>query len=198
MEITDRGLLYPVLGLAAASSIVLAFQLYSGHYPDPIAIANLYLVGLGLGLVVARIGRLGPYGGVLGTPWSEARIEDLLARESARAQRFGRDLTVIGVKLVGNGSIDLYRNVRTTDQVIECRGGWTLVILPETDGDGARLLLQRLCGDAQVLTASVSFDTDRPRQQLGADLLNSIRAARLKRQPSRRAAGARDSRALAS
>ena len=198
LEITDRGLLYPVLGLATASSIVLAFQLYSGHYPDPAAIANLYLVGLGIGFVLARVGRLGPYGGTLGMPWRESRIDELLTRESARARRFGRDLTVIGVKEVGARGMDLYGSVRATDQVIECRSGWKLVVLPETDDKGAQLLLRRLCGDCNVLTAVASFDSTRPRQQLGAELLDSIRSAKPAHQPSPRPSAAQDSRALAS
>jgi hypothetical protein len=178
VEISDRGLLYPICGLAIASVITASYQLLSGHYPDPISIANLYLVGLGLGLVIARIGRLGPFGGVLGTPWQEAKIEEVLNREAARARQYGRDLTIIAVKPVGKTKLDIRQAIRMTDQLLVCRSGWNLIVLPETDRENAGLLMRKICGGRPVLAAQTAFDANRPRQRMDAELFDLLYAAK--------------------
>lgn len=197
MEITDRGLLYPVLGLATATSFVLAFQLTSGRYPHPVLIANLYLVGLGIGLVVARVGRLGPYGGFLGSPWKETMINTVVARESARALRFGRDLTIVGAQLVDSKDLDLRQVIRATDQLIDCRNGWKVIVLPETDSDGARMVLHRLYAETAIVSGIAEFDRTRPRQQLDMELVQRLRVAAPSRSSSRHSAKPQDSHALA-
>jgi hypothetical protein len=178
VEISDRGLLYPIIGLALASVITAAVQLIGGHYPGAITIANLYLVGLGLGLVIARAGRLGPFGGVLGSPWREARIEEVLTRETARARQYGRELSVIAVKPIGKATFDLRQAIRATDQLLVCRNGWHLVILPETDAEDASLLMRRMFGGRAVLAAQTAIDANRPRQRLDVELRELLRTAR--------------------
>src|SRR5690606_8601541 len=140
-EITDRGLLYPILGVATVSAVILSTLFVSGNLPSPITIANLYLMGLGIGLVVARIGRLGPFEGILGSPWFESRVQETLARETARALRYDRDLTVVAIRPAPGQRLELQRSIRATDQLVRCRGGWNLLILPETDQASALFLL---------------------------------------------------------
>lgn len=179
MEITDRGLLYPVLGLTASSIVTVLHQLIAGEYPGLVTIANIYVFGLGIGLILARFGKLGPFEGVLGSPWNEARIQEILDRESARATRYGRDLTIIAVRPVERAALEIHRGIRETDQHIVCRNGWNLMILPETDRDGALFLLRQICGNRPVIMAMTSPDTNRPRHRIGPDLLAQIRSATL-------------------
>lgn len=178
MEISDRGLLYPIFGLATASVITALYQIVSGSYPDPISIANLYLVGLGVGLVVARFGRLGPFGGLLGTPWHESKLEEVLNREAARARQYGRDLSVIAVKPVGKSKLDIRKAIRATDQLLVCRNGWNLIVLPETDDESAGFLMRRMFGGCPVLAAQTSFDPGRPRQRMDVELRELLRSAK--------------------
>lgn len=178
MELSDRGLLYPILGLATASALTAAYQLLTGNYPGALTIAHLYLVGLGTGLVMARFGRLGAFGGMLGSPWHEARIEEVLNREVARARQYGRDLSLIAVKPDGKPKLDLRKIIRATDQVLCCRDGWKLIVLPETDAQSAGFLMRKMFGGQQVLAATTSIDAERPRQQhLKAELLELLRSA---------------------
>lgn len=154
------------------STIVFIDRAATGTLPNPIALANLYVIGIGTGLIMARVGRLGPFEGVLGMPWFESRIEETLAREAARATRFNRDLTVAATRQTSGRKLDWQEHARDTDQVINCRDGWTLLILPETDQAGALILLRRICAAEGVdfRAALVSPDPDRPRVHLGEEL----------------------------
>ncbi len=156
---------------------MIAAQLLTGEYPHSITIANLYLVGLGLGLVVARIGRLGPFEGTLGTPWFEGRIQELLNRETARALRYERELTIVALRPASGEKLKLERGIRATDQAIRCRDGWSLLVLPETDRASALLLLRQICAGSSVHAALVSPDAERPRHRIETDLLELIRAS---------------------
>lgn len=176
-EITDRGLLYPILGVATVSAVILSTLFVSGNLPSPITIANLYLMGLGIGLVVARIGRLGPFEGILGSPWFESRVQETLARETARALRYDRDLTVVAIRPAPGQRLELQRSIRATDQLVRCRGGWNLLILPETDQASALFLLRQICAGAVVFAALASPDPERPRHRIESDLLALMRAA---------------------
>lgn len=178
MEISDRGILYPILGLATATFIAMMHQVFTGRYPDPISIAHLYLVGLGVGLVAARVGRLGPFGGVLGSPWHETKIEEVLSRETARAHRYGRDLTVVAVKSLGKAKLEIRQSIRSTDQLIGCRNGWNLIILPETDEESANFLMRKICGNRPVLTAQAAFDASCPRQHADIEVLELLHSAK--------------------
>ncbi|CAN5503928.1 hypothetical protein BH23CHL2_BH23CHL2_24290 [soil metagenome] len=178
MEISDRGLFYPVLGIATASIVIALYYAFSGNYPDLISIAHLYLVGLGAGLIVARIGRLGPFQGILGSPWHESRIQEILEREAARALHYGRDLTVVAVRPVEKSRFELKRGIRATDQHLACCNGWNLLILPETDRASALFLLRQICGDRPVQVALASPDAERPRHRIEADLLEQIQMGR--------------------
>jgi hypothetical protein len=177
-EITDRGLLYPLLGVAAATAI-LALLHTAGDPPGTIAIANLYLIGLGTGLIIARIGRLGPFEGVLGSPWFESRVQEILNRETARALRYHRDLTVVALQRPRGRSLDPQRFMRATDQMLRCRDGWLLLVLPETDQASALLLLRRACAGMDVVAALASPDATRPRHKLETELLELIRASHI-------------------
>jgi len=176
-EITDRGLLYPLLGVGTASAVILLTQVVSGNLPSPITVANLYLLGLGIGLVIARIGRLGPFEGILGSPWFESRIQETLAREVARALRYDRDLTIVALRAASGQRLDLQRNIRATDQLLRCRDGWNLLILPETDQASALFLLRQICAGAVVFAALASPNPERPRHRIETDLLALMRAA---------------------
>jgi hypothetical protein len=152
-------------------------HLFTGSYPNPVIIANLYLMGLGLGLVVARVGRLGPFEGLLGSPWFEAGIQELLTREAARALRYERDLTVVALRSTSGRKIDFQRNVRATDQVVSCRDGWHLLVLPETDRVSALLLLRQICAETVIQAALVAPDAERPRHRIETELLALMRTA---------------------
>lgn len=109
------------------------------------------LVGIGTGLIFARFGRLGPYGGRLGMPWFENHLRATLLRESARAARFHREMTVMAVRQSKNGRLNWRSLARQTDEAMRCRGGWVVLLLPETNEDGAVTLLRRAslgCGDS--------------------------------------------------
>jgi hypothetical protein len=198
VEISDRGFIHPIFGVATATVITGAYQLISGHFPDPISIANLYLVGLGLGLVIARIGRLGPFGGFLGSPWHEARIEEVLTRETARARQYGRDLSVVAVKPLGKSKFDIRKSIRATDELLVCHNNWYLVVLPETDHEGASLLLRRICGTRPVVSAQTTLDAHRPRQRMDAELFDLLSATKRPKITSIADAKATEQRALAS
>jgi len=179
VEITDRGLLYPVLGLTAASIVTALHQLIAGEYPGLVTIANIYVFGLGFGLILARFGRLGPFGGILGLPWQETRIEEILDRESARAIRYGRNLTVVALRPMDKARLEIHRGIRETDQHLVCRNGWNVLILPETDRDSTVFLLRQICGTRPVMAALASPDPDRPRHRIGPALLAQMRSTTL-------------------
>jgi hypothetical protein len=176
-EITDRGLLYPLLGVTTVTALLALVRAGAGEMPGPVAIANLYLIGLGVGLIVARIGRLGPFEGVLGSPWFESSIQEILGRETARALRYHRDLTIVALRHPGERKSDPQRFMRATDQMLRCRDGWLLLVLPETDRTSALLLLRRACADLDVVAALVSPDAERPRQKIESELLELIKAS---------------------
>ena len=45
--------------------------------------------------------------------------------------------------------------MRSVDRVVSCRGGWTVLILPETDARGAMTLMRRIvAADADAWAAS--------------------------------------------
>ncbi len=115
----------------------------AGAWPDPVTGFSTYLISIGFGLVFARIGGLGPYKGVFGLPWFESRLHDTLVRETARAQRYGRQFTVLAVHEHRLATIDWSGHLRLSDQEIRCRDGWVLLLLPETDQPAALELLRR-------------------------------------------------------
>lgn len=174
-------MLYPLLGVIAVSCVVAIDLIVTGTPPNPILLANLYAIGTGTGLILARIGRLGPFGGVLGMPWFESRLDETLAREAARAMRFERDLTIAAVRQTSEPKIDWRDHARATDQVIVCRDGWMILILPETDLASALILLRRVRAVENVdfHAALVNPDPDRPRALLGAELAALIRQSTL-------------------
>lgn len=143
--INDRGLIYPVLGLLLASTVVLGYGALADESLPPVSVLSIVLIGIGSGLVIARIGNLGPYDGVFGPPWFENRLRDLLLREAARSIRFGRQLTIVAAREPkSRNRIEWDRHLRMCDLAISCRDGWTIVIFPETDEAETVVALQRV------------------------------------------------------
>jgi hypothetical protein len=73
--------------------------------------------------------------------------------------------------------IDFQRNVRATDQVVSCRDGWHLLVLPETDRVSALLLLRQICAETVIQAALVAPDAERPRHRIETELLALMRTA---------------------
>ena len=170
--------MYPILGVSIATGVIAVAYLLSGGFPNPISIANIYLVGLGLGLVVARLWKLGPFEGALGSPWFESEVQETLSREALRAQRYGRELAVAVVRPADRTALDLRRLVRATDQIIECRDGWSILILPETSPEGAMLLLRQIGASRRILASVTAPERGRTNQHLETSLLELIGSVR--------------------
>jgi len=153
-------MVYPLVGALTAACMISLAVLTTGRAPDLIAAASLMLIGVGVGLIVARFGRLGPFGGRFGTPWFESHLRDTLTRESARASRFQRELTILAVRETSVGALDRRALLRKTDETFHCQNGWTVIVLPETGGDGALCLLRRATAgrpeDVQAILLSPS------------------------------------------
>jgi hypothetical protein len=140
-----------LLGALIAADLLALGGLTTGRPPDPIAAFSLLLVGVGAGLIVARIDRLGPYDGRLGMPWFEHHLRGTLLRETARAARFHRELTIMAIRQSKVGRLNWRSLTRQTDETMRCRGGWVVLVLPETTEDGAVMLLRRAsegCGES--------------------------------------------------
>lgn len=149
--IKDRGLLFPLLGALVAADLLSLAVLTTGRPPDPIAAFSLLVVSIGAGLILARFGRLGPFGGRLGMPGFEHHLRATLLRETARAARFHRELTIMAVRQSKAGQLNWRSLTRLTDETMKCRGGWVVLILPETTEEGAVTLLRRAslgCGES--------------------------------------------------
>lgn len=143
--INDRGLIYPVLGLLSASLVIVGYKSVAGEALAAVSSFSVILVGFGGGLVLARIGNLGPFDGTFGPPWMENNLQDLIVRETARAIRFGRDLTIVAAREPNRRqTIDWNRYIRLCDRAIRCRDGWTLLIFPETTEAESVVALQRV------------------------------------------------------
>lgn len=129
-----------LLGAGAAWSI----RQLSGGSPPPAIDYSLMIVGLGSALVVARYGRLGPFDGQFGSPRLEVALHDQIVREAERARRYGREFALVAVRQRGGKPVRWTAVVRRVDDVIVCRRGTTVLVLPETTGDGALNLLRRV------------------------------------------------------
>lgn len=143
-RMSDRGLMFPIIGAVVTTIIVFLFRFGTGHFPNPILLASLYLIGVGSGLIRARLDRLGPFDGQLGSPWFESDLHAALTREVARALRFQRQLTVAAVRTEGSSGIDWSDHLRLADQAFTCRNGWSILILVETSLDGAARMMERV------------------------------------------------------
>jgi hypothetical protein len=141
---SDRGLMFPIIGAVITTIIVFLFRLGTGHFPNPILLASLYLIGVGSGLIRARLDRLGPFDGLLGSPWFESDLHAALTREVARSLRFRRELTVAAVRTESDAGFDWSDYLRLADQSFKCRNGWSVLILVETSLEGASRMMERV------------------------------------------------------
>jgi hypothetical protein len=153
-------MLYPLVGGLTVGGVLLLFRQLTGEWPGGAIIASLLIVGAGLGLVLARINRLGAFEGLLGSPWFEARLHETLFRETARAARYQRDLTLVVVRRAGRRRINWRGHVRVHDYVIGCSNGWSVLVLPETPEASALVILRRiaLSTGLDIQAAMVSVD----------------------------------------
>jgi hypothetical protein len=132
------------------ATLALVIRVLLGDWPSPVIYASMVVIGIGAALVAFRYGRLGPFAGELGPPTLEADVRERIQRETLRAARSGRDFTVLAVRQESGSAIAWGAIVRGVDQVIRCRHGLVLVLLPETSPDGALMLLRRVTSTAAV------------------------------------------------
>jgi hypothetical protein len=159
--------------VCAISGALLAYviRLVVGGWPNAIVVAGLGLMSLGAVLVVSRFSRLGPFRGELGSPWFESELRDSIVSEANRAARYARPMSVVAVRTHGQ-SAGWETVVRGVDRVVNCRGGWTVLLLPETDPHGAMVLMRRIgAADAAAQAAVVSLPEDVAN---GADLVATL------------------------
>lgn len=148
-------MVYPLVGALTAACMISLAVLTTGRAPNLIAAVSLLLVGIGAGLIVARFGRLGPFDGRLGAPWFESHLRDTLFRESARAARFQRELSILAVRQTSAGALSWRTLTRPTDEAFHCRNGWTVIMLPETTGEQALTLLRRATVDHPEMVQAI-------------------------------------------
>jgi hypothetical protein len=80
--------------------------------------------------------------------------------EANRAARYARPMSVVAVRAVGQ-TAGWETAMRSVDRVVQCRGGWTVLILPETDARGALTLMRRIvAADGSARAAVVSLPDD--------------------------------------
>jgi hypothetical protein len=163
------------------AAVAYAARLALGSWPSPVIYYSLVIVGLGAALVTVRYGRLGPFEGEFGAPSLEAQVREDILRESDRAVRYGRELTIVAVRQTGGAPVLWTSAVRRVDDVFECRRGLFVLLLPETSSEGALNLLRRVreLYSATLEGAMVVCPNDgRTGDEISAQLLSLIREAR--------------------
>jgi hypothetical protein len=151
-----KEILFALGCVVSGALLAVAIQSLSEGWPSPVVYYSMIVVGLGGALVTVRYGRLGPFEGELGSPGVEAGVREQLVRETGRAMRFGREFTIVAVRTPKRYKVDWVRNVRVVDQVIPCRRGLVLILLPETTVEGALMLLRRVTTSSpQPLRAAI-------------------------------------------
>lgn len=176
--IANRILLHPVVGAMTALVIVTAISLLMGRTLNPVIIVCLMLIGTGIGLIVGRFGKMGPFQGEFGSPWFEADLGEMLRREVARSSRFDRELSIVVIRQSGGQPVEWEQQVREADQVIACRNGWYMLVLAETGKDGAQRMIERATADVEAEIQAVIMDpsvTHHDPHKLGAALLDLVR-----------------------
>jgi hypothetical protein len=172
--------------LAAACGIVgvvlgIAVAFVLGERIGPAVVFSIILIGLGGALVVVRYGRLGPFSGELASPRVEMMVRDHIVAEMKRSLRYGHTFSVLAIRHSSKASLDTSawnEMVRSVDEVIPCRWGITLLLLPETNRDGAVAVYERVAAfSGKPLSAAlvVSPDDARTPDEFGACLLDAIR-----------------------
>lgn len=177
-SIGNRVLLHPVVGAVSALVIVVLVSMLVGRAVNTAVIIGLMLIGIGVGLVIARFGKMGPFQGEFGSPWFEADLGEILRREVARASRFDRELSIVVVRQMGGRPVEWERQVREADMVVACRNGWYLFVLAETGKDGAQRMIERATADIEGEIQAVIMDpsvTHHDPRKLGTALLELVR-----------------------
>lgn len=133
-------------------------SLFLGDMPNPGVVASVMIIGIGVGMVVARYGKMGAFQGDFGSPWFETDLSGVLRKEIARAARFERELSIVIVRQLSGEPIDLKALTRQADGVIQCRNGWHVLVLPETPKDGALSMIERASANAGAELEAVVMD----------------------------------------
>lgn len=171
-------ILFAIACAMVGAGIAFGLRALLGEWPSPVFYYAMIVIGLGIALVIVRYGRLGPYDGEFGPPRLEADLRERMMRETERAVRYGRDLTVLAVRQESGQPVSWNAHVRTVDAVVACRKGVTLLLLPETSRDGALLMLRRVSVSATTMfhAALVSAPADgRTGDDLSMHLLRLVR-----------------------
>jgi hypothetical protein len=160
--------------------VIFTIYLLTGTLPNAGVVVGIMLIGVGIGLVVARFGNMGPFQGEFGSPWFEVELVETLRKEVARASRFDRELSIVVARQHDGPPVSWDSLTRASDDVVVCRNGWHVVILPETDKDGAQAMVERVVAEparkVQVVIMDPTvhhYDSDK----LGAALLDLVRHA---------------------
>jgi hypothetical protein len=143
-----------------------------GDRVSPVVFYALLLIGMGAALVTVRIGRIGPFEGELGSLRLEMDLRDRIMREADRASRYDRDFSILAIRQPGVA--ERWRSaVRVADDIVVCRRGLVILLLPETSRGGALMLLRRAMMEtlAPVQAALVSAPLD---GQSGDELLDAL------------------------
>jgi hypothetical protein len=172
-----KELLFALCCVLSGAGVAFAVWWLLDSWPSPVLSYSMLIIGLGAALVVVRYNRLGPFQGELGPPRLERSLRERIDREANRAARYGHPLTIV-VMWRGQGPAIAWATiVRNVDIVIPCRKGVTLLLLPETDPDGACGLLARVnTAEAPVQAALVSSPADgRTGDELSRHMLLLVR-----------------------
>lgn len=134
----------------AGGALALAAFLWLGDSVSPVVFYALLLIGIGASLVTVRIGRIGPFGGELGSFRLEVDLRDRIVREADRAARYDRDFSILAIRHP-SGTDQWHTSVRIADDIVQCRRGLLILLLPETSRGGALMLLRRAMMESPAL-----------------------------------------------
>ncbi len=143
-----------------------------GDTVDPVIFYAGLVIGIGAALVTVRIGRIGPFEGELGSLRLEMDLRDRIMREADRAIRYDREFSILAIRQPG--AADHWRStVRGADDMIVCRRGLYILLLPETSRGGTLMLLRRamMKSASPVQAALVSAPID---GRTGDELLDAL------------------------
>lgn len=161
-------LLFTLAGTVFAAGGYLTF----GDRVNPVVFYAGLVIGLGAALVTIRIGRIGPFEGELGSLRLEMDLRDRIMREADRAVRYDREFSILAIRQPG--AADHWKStVRGADDMIVCRRGLFILLLPETSRGGTLMLLRRAMMESAspVQAALVSAPLD---GHTGDELLDAL------------------------
>lgn len=161
-------LMFTLAGAAVAALGYLAL----GDQVSSVVFYAVLIIGLGAALVTVRIGRIGPFEGELGSLRLEMDLRDRIMREADRALRYDREFSILAIRQPG--AAERWRStVRGADDIVTCRRGLVILLLPETSRGGTLMLLRRAMMEspAPVQAALVSAPLD---GRSGDELLDAL------------------------